>query len=263
VQFISDHVNFLNLRKQFKAAGPFNHVVIDNFFEEDTAERLVEEFPEFDSDSWHEYLNPIEIKRTCNNWNVFPERTYQVFNYLCSREFTDEISKLTGGKLHPDPGLNGGGWHTHRESGKLNTHLDYSIHPKLKLERKLNIIIYISKGWRPEWGGNLGLWEHNEPDNSCGELIKTVDCIFNRAVIFDTTQNSWHGLPDPIVCPKSKTRNSLAAYYTCEPSDAAPKRDKALYTPCRGQEEDDNILNLIKLRSDSSTSASVYRSLKE
>ena len=46
MRFINSHVNFLNLRKQFKGAEPFDHVVIDNFFEEATAERLVEEFPE-------------------------------------------------------------------------------------------------------------------------------------------------------------------------------------------------------------------------
>ena len=60
--------------------------------------------------------------------------------------------------LISDPGLNGGGWHIHKQGGKLNTHLDYSLHPKLVLQRKINIIIYLNSCWKKNWGGNLGLW---------------------------------------------------------------------------------------------------------
>jgi Rps23 Pro-64 3,4-dihydroxylase Tpa1-like proline 4-hydroxylase len=40
---------------------------------------------------------------------------------------------------------------------KLNVHLDYSIHPKLGLERRLNLVLYITSGWKPEWGGTARL----------------------------------------------------------------------------------------------------------
>jgi Rps23 Pro-64 3,4-dihydroxylase Tpa1-like proline 4-hydroxylase len=51
-----------------------------------------------------------------------------------------------------------GGLHTHARGGKLNVHLDYDIHPKLELQRYLNLIIYLTPGWKPEWGGGLGMW---------------------------------------------------------------------------------------------------------
>ena len=93
---------------------------------------------------WHEYGNAIEVKKVCNNWNEFPKKTYGVFSYLNSIQFVDFLSNnlFEKCKLQSDSGLNGGGWHIHSRGGKLNTHLDYSLHPKLGLQRKLNIIVY-------------------------------------------------------------------------------------------------------------------------
>jgi hypothetical protein len=258
MKFINDNVDFKKLKDNFLDSTPFNHVIIDNFFHDDVADKLAEEFPAFNSDIWHEYSNPIEVKKACNNWNVFPETTYKVFSYLCSEEFSNNISHLLNERSSPDAGLNGGGWHSHRSGGKLNTHLDYSIHPKLDLQRKVNIIVYMSKDWIPEWGGSLGLWSHDEEGNSCGELVKTVDCIFNRAVIFNTTQNSWHGLPEPITCPEDRTRNSLAAYYVGEANSDASDRGKALFVPYKDQSKDQSIIDLIEKRSNVNSASSVY-----
>jgi len=138
---ISPGVDFQSLVGTYRAAKPFDHVVIDNFFEPGVAEGLATEFPEFESKVWWEYENPIEIKKACNMWDKFPRLTYSVFDYLNSPEFVAKMETLVGDRLWPDPGLNGGGWHTHRPGGKLNTHLDYSIHPKLGLERRVNLIV--------------------------------------------------------------------------------------------------------------------------
>lgn len=37
--------------------------------------------------------------------------------------------------------------------------------------------------------------------------------IFNRCVIFTTSENSHHGHPDQLTCPENITRKSLAWYY--------------------------------------------------
>ena len=37
--------------------------------------------------------------------------------------------------------------------------------------------------------------------------------IFNRCVVFSTTDFSYHGHPDPLTCPEDRTRKSLALYY--------------------------------------------------
>ena len=58
---VSPSVDFSALAKPFRAAEPFHHIVIDDFFTQEIAEGLAKEFPTFDSDIWAEYNNPIEI----------------------------------------------------------------------------------------------------------------------------------------------------------------------------------------------------------
>lgn len=261
-----DGLNWESIEKQITGFGkkpPFDYVVIDDFFTKDFAKKLSNEFPAYESKIWQGYDNPIEVKKLCNNWNLFPADTYSAFIYFNSQEWLNYLSsKLTGGrKLFSDSGLSGGGWHTHRRGGKLNTHLDYSLHPKLGLQRKLNIIIYMNPNWKKEWGGALGLWG-NESAEKPGDLIASVWNKFNRAVIFDTTQNSWHGLPEPLVCPADEARQSLAAYFLCEAPEGVDKRGKALFAPTKEQENDTEILELIKKRSNVETSASVYEKKK-
>lgn len=247
--------------ENFNGALPFNHCVIDNFFKKNIALSLEKEFPNFNSNIWHQYNNPIEVKKVCNDWNIFPKLSYQVFAYLNSSDFISiiESSLSEGIKLFSDIGLNGGGWHIHARGGKLNTHLDYSIHPKLGLQRKLNIIIYLNSNWKQKWGGELGFWS-NESSSYPGSLAKEIVPKFNRAVLFDTTQNSWHGLPKPLRCPKNEFRKSIAVYYLCSPSKRASQRGKALFSPTEEQSFKEDVLDLIKKRSDSNTASSVYKS---
>ena len=249
-----------NFKELFQSAEPYNHIVIDHFFEDGAARALVEEFPDFNSPLWYSYDNAIEKKRAMNNWDRFPKTTYKVFTYLNSPEFVRTLEEWTGiDRLYPDIGLHGGGWHAHGRGGKLNVHLDYSIHPKLQLERRLNLIVYLTPGWQPSWGGGLQLWSHNEATNSPKECVKVVDNVFNRAVLFDTTQNSWHGLPDAIACPEGEIRRSIAVYYLSEPKENAAKRGKALFAPHEDQKNDPSVLDLIRKRSSVATADDVYR----
>jgi hypothetical protein len=260
---LSSDLDLAALAHAFRAAKPFHHVVIADFFAPAVASRLVEEFPRFDAPLWAQYDNPIEVKKTCNHWDRFPPTTYMVFNYLNSPSFVSQIADLVGCDLFPDPGLHGGGWHAHGRGGKLNVHLDYSIHPKLGLERRVNLIVYLTPGWKEEWGGALGLWAHNQAANGPGRLAKQVECRFNRAIIFDTSQSSWHGLPEPLTCPEGVTRNSVAVYYVCRPRQSAPDRGKALFHPHGDQANDPAVLELIRLRSQVGSAAAVYRDKKE
>lgn len=82
--------------------------------------------------------------------------------------------------------------------------------------------------------------------------------VFNRAVIFDTTQNSWHGMSRSLTQPENISRKSLAVYYLCEPKPDAPKREKALFSPSECQESDNEVLELIKKRYDTEHSKKVY-----
>lgn len=227
---------------------PYDHIIIDDFFEEDFAKTLASQFPAIDSPIWYRYDNPIEIKRVCNQWDRFPPETYSAFWNLCSREFSNILSTIFGVPLYADIGLNGGGWHMHGRGGKLNVHKDYSLHPKIQYQRKLNIIIHLSEDWNNNWGGGLQMWSHDEATNKPKEKVKYVDIKFNRAVFFDTTQNSWHGLPDPLSCPEGVYRKTLALYYVTPAKEGVDTRYRALFAPTKDQENDPEILDLIKRR---------------
>lgn len=247
-----DSAQLFELHQEFKNSKPFNHIVIDNFLNQDVAEKIANEFPPFEDNFWYEYNNQIEIKKASNNWNLFPEMTYQFFTHVLSPIFSSKIEIILNGEskkeLIPDIGLHGGGFHTHKNGGRLNPHLDYSLHPKLKKERVVNLILYINPLWKAEYGGQFGLWEHNSEKNEPGNISKKIDCLFNRAVIFDTTQNSWHGITDEITSPEGITRNSLATYYLREPVLDASTRMKAMFAPTKNQLGDKNIEKLIQDR---------------
>jgi hypothetical protein len=228
---------------------PFDHVVIDNFFEPSFADVLEKEFPDFNSDIWYSYDNPLEVKKTNNFWDRFPPATYQTFSHLCSFKFEKIINEKFKTAVSADIGLNGGGWHIHKTGGKLNVHLDYSIHPKIPYQRKFNIIIYLSKNWDPAWGGGLEFWSHDPETNRPKELVKKYDLVYNRAILFDTTQHSWHGFPQPITCPEGVYRKSLAVYYIQQPDASAIDRYKVLYAPTEEQKGNPEIEKIIEERS--------------
>lgn len=250
------------LSDKFRKETPFNYVVIDNFLSEEDALALSREFPSYDNEFWYSYDNPLEIKKASNNWNMFETKTYQFFTHVLSDSFTQKVEILLYGesdnKLKGDIGLHGGGFHTHKSGGKLNPHLDYSIHPKLGLQRTINLILYINPEWRPEYGGALGLWEHNSETGKPGKLVKKVDCVFNRAILFNTTQNSWHGICNEITAPGNLTRNSLATYYLAEPTKNYDTRVKVKYAATEDQQNDPEIEKLIEARQSSENFSKVY-----
>jgi len=253
-------INLSGAEWAYQDAKPFPHVVIDGFFTDAFARELAAEFPAFEGDAWHRYNNAIEVKRTCNDWNRFGPATYRAFSFLNSPDFVEllRLSLKIKGPLFSDHGLHGGGLHAHAAGGKLNVHLDYARHPKLGLERKINILVYLNEDWREEWGGALGLWEPSPVQLSPGALAKTIEPRFNRAVIFQTT-NAWHGLPEPIQCPPGQMRKSLAVYYLTEPSASCETRSRALFAPAPDQIGSAEVLDLIRLRASEETAAQTWR----
>ena len=175
-------------------------------------------------------------------------------------EFIEKIKRITGiPNLVADYGMHGGGWHVSKNGGKLNMHKDYSIHPKLGMERRINLIIYMTPNWNKNWNGGLELWSHDSEKNLPKECVTKIENLFNRAVIFDTADNSWHGLPKEIECPEGVYRKSLAIYYVSEARECAESNDRAHFAPYKEQANDQNVLDLIEKRSSTKTSGSDYR----
>jgi Rps23 Pro-64 3,4-dihydroxylase Tpa1-like proline 4-hydroxylase len=253
---ISDRVSDLTQKIQH---NPFTHSTTSGFLPNELLANVSNEFPDYNWEHWFVYSNKIEDKKALNDWNKFPKYTYALFAFLNSPEFISQLEGISGCRLFPDPGLHGGGWHIHASGGILNPHLDYSIHPKLGMQRKLNLIIYLCQDWEESWGGHFGLWELDKTTGKAGNLIKEYPVTMNRAMVFDTTQNSWHGLSRTVACPPGNARRSLAIYYMAVPPENVDTRGRALYSPTKDQIGDNSIEELIRQRAGLETSASVYK----
>jgi len=191
---------------------PFKHCVIDEFFPAEFANQLYSSFPSLESDNWERTNDPdIEVKLRSKWTSEFdiPDGLLSSIRILNSSIFLKAMSSLLKiDKLVPDPYFAGGGLNVTVSGGLLDVHVDGNYHDATGLNRRINAIVYLNPGWQPGWGGEFGIYD------STGEnLIKKVEPLFNRLVIFDTNDYSFHGLPDPLNFPEDQARRSIILYY--------------------------------------------------
>lgn len=197
-------------RESFVAAQPFPHIVLDDFLPEWVLDNVLDEFPEPGQIPWKEFKQATAMKKLATEGDVFfGDFTRHLFAELNSATFLQFLERLTGiESLIPDPYFEGGGLHQIEPGGFLKVHADFNWHEKLRLDRRLNALIYLNKDWQESFGGALQLW-----DKDMTHVVAQILPIFNRCVIFATTDYSYHGHPEPLTCPPDRTRRSLALYY--------------------------------------------------
>lgn len=132
-----------------------------------------------------------------------------------------------------DNELFGGGLHQSIKGAFLNVHVDYNIHPKTKFHRRLNVIIYMNKKWHDEYEGHLELWHLTDNDKI---MLERIAPQFNRCVIFETNEISFHGHPKPLKTPEGVNRKSIATYYYTEnrPEDEIAAEHNTVYVNTEG-----------------------------
>jgi len=191
----------------------FPHIVIDNFLLPEQAEQAWQAFPEVNDEIWTNWLHYNEKKYGLTKREAIPDPIGSIIDQLNSKEFVSWLSDVTGIKnLIADTNLEGGGLHQTPHGGFLNIHADFTAHPhKRHWRRRVNVLIYMNKDWKPEYGGQLELWTR-DMKRSFNKIIP----LFNRCVIFNTDKDTFHGHPDPLTCPEGMTRRSIALYYFTE-----------------------------------------------
>jgi len=193
----------------YAAAKPYPHVVFDNFFDPALLELILEEFPAPGAIRWQKFDNPQEIKLASAAEASFGSATRLLLYHLNSATFLQFLSTVTGiDDLIPDPSFEGGGLHQILPGGKLGVHTDFNKHRDFDLDRRLNLLLYLNKDWKEDYGGHLQLW-----DKEMTHCETKVLPIFNRVMIFGTNDFTYHGHPDPLRSPAGMTRKSLALYY--------------------------------------------------
>lgn len=196
-------------RDDYSNAQPFPYIVIDNFLPEFVLEDILSEFPKAEDIEWKRFKNSAELKLASRHEQQMGDATRMLLYHLNSSTFITFLEALTGiSGIIPDPHFEGGGLHQIERGGYLKMHVDFNRHERLNLDRRLNLLIYLNKDWEEAYGGHLELW-----DQDMSQCHKKVLPIFNRCVIFSTTDFSYHGHPDPLNCPEDRSRKSLALYY--------------------------------------------------
>jgi 2OG-Fe(II) oxygenase superfamily len=194
---------------EYASARPFPHIVFDDFFDPALLDSVLAEFPKPRQIGWQRFDNEQEVKLASAAESSFGPATRLLLYHLNSITFLEFLSRVTGiANLIPDPCFDGGGLHQILPGGKLAIHADFNKHPLFGLDRRLNLLLYLNRDWREEYGGALELW--NKDVSRCEARILP---LFNRVAIFGTTDFTYHGHPDPLRCPEGMTRKSLALYY--------------------------------------------------
>lgn len=198
------------LANAFQVAQPFKHIVVDGLFNDQFLRLIANEFYPLDDPRWSRFHNDNEDKLAVSNSEQHLPPTVKTFvRELNAEPFLKQLTVLTGIEgLIPDPYLGGAGMHCIPRGGKLAIHADFNIHPLMRVDRRLNLLIYLNEDWEESYGGHLELW-----DRSMQHCVRRILPVFNRTVLFLTDDFSFHGHSDPLNCPEQRTRKSIAMYY--------------------------------------------------
>lgn len=198
------------LMGEYAFAEPFPHAVLDNFLPQEMAEALLAHFPEAPKshDKVYEKGYGGTHKRQILPYDCdgYIRSAFAFFNSAPMLQFLEGITNIRG--LISDPYFAGGGFHETKNGGLLGVHADFRVNESLQILRRVNVIIYLNKDWEDSYGGHLELWDR-QMQNKVGSVLP----IFNRAVIFNTDEDSFHGHPDPLTAPEGCSRKSIALYY--------------------------------------------------
>ena len=229
---------------KYQEGVPFPHFVFDDFFDDHVVEKVLLEFPGKSDIDWIDYYDRGQVKLANEKESNIGLFTRYLLYSLNSSTFLTFLEELTGIQdLISDPYFRGGGLHNISRGGKLGVHIDFNKHQKYNLDRRLNLLLYLNKGWKEEFGGHIEFW-----DSGMKQCVKKLLPIFNRMVIFNTTETSFHGHPEPLNCPSDRSRKSLALYYYTigQQEDDVSSTHSTLFRTRPGEKEESKSKTRIK-----------------
>jgi Rps23 Pro-64 3,4-dihydroxylase Tpa1-like proline 4-hydroxylase len=195
--------------EEYQTNAPYPNIYFDDFLPPEVAESALRNFPEPKQLHWSEFADQNQVKLAFDAAEKLPASIRQVLYFFNSRPMLEFLENLTGIRgLIPDPYFVGGGLHQIKPGGFLEVHADFNRHTKLKLDRRLNVLLYLNQDWKEEYGGHFELWNQNMT-----APVRKILPLFNRCALFSTTSTSYHGHPTPLACPPDRTRKSIAIYY--------------------------------------------------
>ena len=241
---------------------PYNFIIKKNILPVNIAKQAQNEILTIPNDKWDRYDNPFENKYTLRDKNDLPKTVNDIFNFLTSDKFLDELSKVYNIKLYNDPTKNWWGVHKYDDGDKLDIHVDAGLHPVSKQKKQVTLGIYLSKNWKEENGGHLEIWQGENSVNNDAKLIECKEKVlpaFNTLLSFECNDYAWHGNPHPVNCKNGEKRIFLTISYVSEKYDDLNKREKAFFVKHPDEPENEEKDKLRLLRADPVKYKEVYR----
>lgn len=217
------------LRESYVAAQPWPHVVVTGAFPDALIGRVEEECSHVDEANLCSSRSDRTVKDEASE-GLGPY-TQLLLRTLDAPEFRSFLTAVTGVEdLHDDPTHHLAGLHRTPPGGYTKVHRDFPTHPGTGLHHRLNVLVYLNHDWPASYGGDLQMWA---PDMS--GVGGTVAPLANTMLIFETSDHSLHGLPDPLTCPPDRARLSVAAYfYTVDPGPDGPRDERGHWVAREG-----------------------------
>lgn len=222
------------IRSTFQNASPFRHACIEGFLDEDIAKQALADFPGFDEDAARNEFGDVGRKAVNTDLPRISPFYAQLSEYLVSDAFMEAMSALTGiPGLKPDVNQFGGGTHENLDGQSLDPHVDFNYDMATGRHRRINLLIYLNPVWDEAWGGCIEL--HRNPRDPEQDETAAFAPLFNRAVMFETNEHSWHGFRRIAIPPGSsvQSRKCLSIYlYTDDrPEDEIAPPHGTFYVP--------------------------------
>ena len=128
--------------------------------------------------------------------------------------------------------------------------------------------LYLSKNWKEHNQGHLELWSGASIADNINETIsyqlfhkeKSILPKFNRLILFECNDFSWHGNPRPVVCNSDEIRIFVTMSYMSDDPENKNQNRRALFTSLPKEIYSPTLENLIKVRSDNSRCSEAYKS---
>lgn len=202
----------LQFKDQFRNNAPYPHIVIDDFLPPDLAETLASYYPDPNDSTvrWKTHSNQNVVRKFVEDMSALSLPMRLFADAVIGRQFLLFLEALSGiDCLLADPYFIGGGAMATGRGQFLKIHADFNWHHKLQMHRRLNFLLYLTPNWQEEWGGHLELW----PKDMNRSGMQRVEPKFNRAVIFEVTDDSNHGQPEPLNTPDSIYRRVFSTFY--------------------------------------------------
>ena len=212
---VREHVD--ELQRQFATAQPFRHVVVERFLAPEFCQELIAQFPPFAAGDARNERGEQAGKSVIAGITKLGPAFARFDRLMRDGEFLEVMGRITSipGLLYDEEYV-GGGTHENQAGQELDSHVDFNFHPHLGWHRRLNLIVFLNPEWDAAWGGCLELLRDPSDDRD----VRVVTPLANRAVIFETTETSWHGFR-VIRTPAGISRKSLAVYFYSHDRPAA------------------------------------------